>query len=231
MRLLELQFGRVLHRHYAFGRGDEAGEEVQKGGLAGAGAAGHDDVLAQNHAGAHELGGVVGPGAEAYEVFCGEGPFREFPDRDGGAGERKGRDYGIDAGAVGEAGVDVGLRFVDAPAEGGDYALNHGHDAGVVGELQVGELEAAVAFHVDAAGAVDHDFRDSLVGQEVLERAETKSLVEDFAFEAGGVYALGEAPVLLHLRDDLVDLLAGLGLKSFAVDALGGEALEVEAGE
>ena len=83
----------------------------------------------------------------------------------------------------------------------------------VVLEDDVGELELAGALDVDLARAVDHDFRDRLVAEERLERAETDDLVRDLLEHAD---ALGtgqrEAFLVDDLAEDLLDLTANLDL-------------------
>ena len=231
MGLREAEFGGVLDGDDALVGGDEAGEEVEEGRLARSRAAGDDDVLAHPDARLHELGGVVRPGSEADEILGGEGAAGELADGERGAREGERGDDRVHARAVRQAGVHVGLRFVDAAPDGGDDAFDDGHHARVVGELEVGEGELAVALDVDLVGAVDHDLRDGVVCEQILQRAQAQGLVEDLAFEARGVDAGREASGGAYLFDDFVDLLRGLALKAVAVDAGDGEALEVEAGD
>ena len=56
--LLELELGGVLDRDDALVLGDERREHVEGGGLAGAGAAGDDDVEPAADAGVQEVGGA-----------------------------------------------------------------------------------------------------------------------------------------------------------------------------
>ena len=46
MRLLQLQFGGILDRHDAFAMVDEGGQGIEQRGLAGARAAGNQDIAA-----------------------------------------------------------------------------------------------------------------------------------------------------------------------------------------
>jgi len=64
------------------------------------------------------------------------------------------RNDGIDAGAIGEAGVHHGRRLVDAAADAGDDALDDLHEVLVVFEGQAGEFEFAGALDVDAVEAI-----------------------------------------------------------------------------
>ena len=128
--------------------------------LPGAGAAGDEDVEAGLDRGAQELEHVRGRRAEPDQVVHGERAGRELADGDDGPDERQRRDDRVDAGAVGQAGVDHRGGLVDAAADRGDDAVDDPHHVVVVLEHDVGELKAAVALDVDLARAVDHDLRD-----------------------------------------------------------------------
>ena len=130
-----------------------------------------------------------------------------------GADERQRRDDGVDAGAVGQAGIHHGRRLVDAAAERGDDPVDDPHHVVVVLEHDVGELEPALALDVDLARAVDHDLADALVAQERLERAEADDLVGDL-LEHPHPLGAGEGEALLvdDLAEDLLDLAADLDL-------------------
>ena len=85
MILLKLQFGGIFNGDDALIFGDEAGEHIEQGGFAGAGTARDDDVQARDHAGAHEIGHVLGDRAEFDQLLYAELVLLEFADGDGGA--------------------------------------------------------------------------------------------------------------------------------------------------
>ena len=211
--LPELELGRVLDRHDPLVVRDERGEDVQGGRLAGAGAAGDEDVQARLDAGPEELEHLGRGGAEADQVVHGEGGGRELPDRDDRPDERQGRDDGVDAGAVGEAGVHHRRRLVHAAADRGDDPIDDPHHVVVVLEDDVRELELAGALDVDLARPVDHDLRDGLVAEERLQRTEADDLVRDL-LEHPDALGAGEGEALLvdDLAEDLLDLAADLDL-------------------
>ena len=74
------------------------------------------------------------------------------------------RDDGVDARAVGQAGVDHRARFVDAPAHRADDPLDDAQQVLVVLEHERARFELALALHVDLVGAVDQDVRHRRVG-------------------------------------------------------------------
>ena len=69
MLLAELELGRVLDRHDPLVVGDERREDVEHRRLAGAGAAGDEDVEAGLHAGLEELEHLRRGRAEADQVL------------------------------------------------------------------------------------------------------------------------------------------------------------------
>ena len=104
------------------------------------------------------MSGVAVPNRTRSSTVNGDG--RELPDRDHRPDERQRRDDRVDAGAVGEAGVDHRRRLVHAATDRGDDPVDDPHDVVVVLEDDVRELELARALDVDLARAVDHDLRD-----------------------------------------------------------------------
>ena len=195
----------------SFGMND--GEDVQGRGLAGAGAAGDEDVQAGFHAGAQEVEHLGRGGPEADQVVHGEGRGGELPDRDHGADERQRRDDGVDARAVGQTGVDHRAGLVDAATDRGDDPVDDPHHVVVVLEDDVGELELAGTFDVDLARPVDHDFGDGLITEERLQRTETDDLVGDLLEHPDALGAgQGEAFLVDDLAEDLLDLAPHLDL-------------------
>ena len=71
--------------------------------------------------------------------------FGEFADRDGGAAQRERRDDDVDAAAVLEAGVGERRGLVDAAADLVDDPLGDLEQMLLVAELDLGELELALA--------------------------------------------------------------------------------------
>ena len=108
--LVELQLGGVLDGDDPLVDRDEAGADVEQRGLAGAGAAGDDDVGPGQDAGLDEGRALLGDGPEADQVGDLVRVLGELPDGQQGAVERHRGDGGVDARAVQEAGVAEGLR-------------------------------------------------------------------------------------------------------------------------
>ena len=98
---------------------------------------------------AEELRSLGRQGAEADEVVDREPGLGELADRERRAVDRERRDDRVDAGAVGEAGVDHRRRLVDAPADRRDDALDDQPEPGLGAEAGVGLVETAAALDVD----------------------------------------------------------------------------------
>ena len=194
--LAELELGGVLDGQDALVLGDERGQDVQAGRLAGARPARHEDVQARFDACPEEVEHLGRRRLEPDHVVDGDRPGRELPDGDDRTDQRQRLDDRVDARAVGQAGVDARAGLVDAPAERGDDPVDDPEDVLVGQEDAVDALDLAGALDVDVARAVDHDLGDGLVGQERFERSEARDLADElldeaFALDAGDDEALG----------------------------------------
>jgi hypothetical protein len=176
------------------------------------------------------MSGVAVPNRTRSSTVNGDG--RELPDRDHRPDERQRRDDRVDAGAVGQAGVDHRRGLVDAATDRGDDPVDDPHDVVVVLEDDVRQLELARALDVDLAGAVDHDLRDRLVAEERLERAEADDLVGDLLEHPDALgTGQGEAFLVDDLAEDLLDLAPDLdlvGQVELRVEVLDDPALDPE---
>ena len=83
---------------------------------------------------------------------------------------------------VGEARVDHRRRPVEAETERSDDTFDEPDDAFGV-ERERDRLDAAVAFDVRAARAIEHDFRDARIRKQRFERTETDDLIGELSEE------------------------------------------------
>ena len=104
--LLQLQLDRVLDGDDAFVVRDERGEDIQQGGLAGAGTTGDDDIQPGLDTGFKQLGHGRGEGVESDQVIHRQRDGGELPDGQRRAVDREGRDDGVDARSVLQPGVN-----------------------------------------------------------------------------------------------------------------------------
>jgi hypothetical protein len=193
MRLLELEFGRILDREDPLGVVDEGRQRVEGGRLARTRAAGDDDVEPAGDRGLQIRRHLLGEGAEANEVVDREFLLLELPDRDKASVHRDRRHHRVKARAVSESGVDIGVRFVDATTDGGHDLVDDPQEVLLVLEGRVAERELARALDEDLLRAVHQDVVDRVVLKERFERAEARHLVEE---------VLVELLALLPVEDD-----------------------------
>ena len=215
--LVELELLGVLDGDDALAVRDERRQDVEERGLAGAGAAGHEDVELALDAGAEEPDAARVEGPEAHEVGGHEGLAGELPDGEERAVDRERRDDGVHAGAVGEAGVDHRRRLVDAATDVRDDLVDHPADVLGVDEAGRDLHDLALALAEHDVRTVDHHLGDAVVVQELLDRSVADDVVADVLGELLVELAVGGDPGLLEGRDDD---LAQVLLELVVVDAV-----------
>ncbi len=223
MRLLQLELGGVLAGDDALVVLDIVGQAVQQRGLAGAGTAGDQHVAADAADDLQDLGAFRRDRAELDQLVERQLVLLEFADGERGAVDGERRHDGVDAGAVGEAGVADRRGFVDAPADLADDALADVEQLLVVAEADAGALDLAGDFDIDRAGAVHHDVGDVVARQQGLERAVAEHVVADVVEQ---LFLLGDRHHDVLDRDDLVDDVADFLARRLAVEL--GELGEVD---
>ena len=203
--LLQLQFGGVLAGDDALVVFDELGQAVQQRGLAGTGTAGDQHVAADAADDLQDLGAFRRDRAELDELVERQLVLLELTNGERGAVDRQRRHDGVDARAVGEAGVADRRGFVDAPADLADDALADVEQLLVVAEADAGLLDLAGDFDEHRAGAVDHDVGDVVARQQRLQRTVAEHVVADVVEQ---LFLLGDRHHDVLDRDDLVDDVA-----------------------
>ena len=179
MPVLQAQLGGVLDGDDALGLGDPAREHVQHRGLAGAGAAHHDNAGARLHLLAQVVGQLLAHGPIAHQLLGGQRLRAELAHRQAGPVQRHRRDDRIDPAAVGQAGIDHRRAFVDAAANRRQDAADDPQHMIVVDKLRRRLFEPAAALDEHAARAVDDDVVDLGVLDQWLQRAEADQLMQD----------------------------------------------------
>src|SRR6185437_8076012 len=171
MRLLQLQFGRVLAGDHALVTVDIVAQAVEQRRLARARAARDDDVAAHAADDLQHLRAFRRDRAETHQLVEGELVLLELADGKRGAVDGQRRSDDVDAAAVRKARVADRARFVDAAADLADDALADIEKLLVVAEADAGLLDLAVHLDEDLLGAVDHDVGDVVARQQRLQRA------------------------------------------------------------
>ena len=183
VRLAQLQFRRVFDGHDPVGGRDERGQDVEQRRLAGAGAAGDQNVEPGPDGRPQELEHRLGEALGAQEVFAGQRVALELSDRQVRAVDRERLDDRVDARAVGKTGIHHRRRVVDAPADGRHDAIDDLEQVAIVLEPDFGLLQPSAALDVDTLRGVHQDVRDVRVLDQRLERAEPEDLVQDLVDE------------------------------------------------
>ena len=151
----------------------------------------------------------------------------ELADGERGAVDGQRRDHRVDAGAVGESGVDHRAGLVHATTDAGHDLVDGAAEVVLVAELGVDQGQLAASLQVDLAGTVDHDLGDVGVAEEGLDRTVAEDVVGDLEGHLGAVGA-AERPLLRP--DDLLEHLPDPGGEVVLVDVgvveLGAELLE-----
>src|SRR5207248_11619531 len=98
---------------------------------------------------------VRGDRAEPEQGVDGEHVGGELADGEEGTADRKRMDDRVDAGAVGQAGVDHRCRLVDAPPDLGDDLVDDAAHVRLVDERGVGVDGLAVTLDVEPVWSVD----------------------------------------------------------------------------
>ena len=205
------QLGGVLDGHDSLVARDEARQDVEQRRLAGAGSARHDDVEPRGDGAAQEVEHRLRQRFAVDQVVGAEAIRAKTPDRHRGAVERQRGNDRVDARAVLQTRVHHRRRFVNAPADGADDALDDLHQVLVVAEDDVGLLDAAFALDEHLRRAVHQDVGDRRILQQHFEGAEPEHLVQHVLHD---VLAVVEAQrnALILLVEELLDDAADLGL-------------------
>jgi hypothetical protein len=205
VRLLQLQFGRVLAGHDALGGVDEGGHGVEQGGLARTRTAGDDDVAAAGADDAQDPRPFRADGGVLHQILHGQLVLLELPDGQGRTIQSQGGRDDVDARTVRETGVADRRAFVDAAADLADDPLADVHQLHVVAEADIGQLDLAAHFDEHPMGAIDHDVGDVVARQQRLQRTIAENVVADVLEQ---VFLLGDGHHHRLDRDDLVDDVA-----------------------
>src|SRR6185295_11550602 len=215
VRLLQLKFGGVFAGDDALVMLDELGQTVQQRGLPGAGTARYQHVAADPADDLQDLCAFRRDRPELDELVERQLVLLELTNGEGGAVDRQRRNDGVDAGAVGEAGVADRRGFDDAPADLADDALADVEQLLIVAEADAGLLDLAGDFDEHRAGAVDHDVGDVVARQQRLQRAVAEHVVADIVEQ---LFLLGDRHHDVLDRDDLVDDVADFLARGLAVE-------------
>ena len=195
VRVVDLQLGRVLDGDHALVVRDEARDHVERRRLAGAGAAGDEDVHAPEHRGLEKLRHGRAEAALVLQVLDAEDRVLELADRQRRAVDRGRPDDGVDAASVRQAGVDHRVEAVDVAAGRRHHAPDGLQQLVLVLEADLGFGQYASPLDEDLVGSVDHDLAHGAVVEQAVERAVADRRAQD---------DVGQRRLLLRVEDDVV---------------------------
>ena len=221
--LLEAQFGGVFDGDDPFVFRNVGRECVQEGRLTGAGAAGDQDIEAGFDAAFEQFQHPFGEGQLGDQIFALQRVAAETADGEQRPIDGDGRNGGVDARPVGEAGVHQGRGLVHAAADARYHLFDDAQQVGVVLELHRGAVQFARPFHVDQARGCDQNVAYRGVLEERFQRTQTEDLVQDLLDDAVLFDQAERGFLFLHqLGDGGADLgahpLARHGGQGFQVD-------------
>ncbi len=181
MGVVEHQLGGVLDGEDPFRAGDVLADQVQHGGLTGAGAAADNDIAARFHRADQHVQTGVGHRAVFDQLLGGQVVTGELTDTDGGSVQSQRRDDRVDPRAIRQPGVHHRAGFVQAPAQRRQHAANYPGDVVIVDEPGIGSLQDTGYFHENVLRAVHQNVVDAGVRQQRLQRTEAGDFIKDIA--------------------------------------------------
>ena len=208
--LLQLQFGRVFDRDDAVGVGNEARQRVQQRRLAGAGAAGNEDVQPgldrpfqqHHHLGREGLVSSAGLPASADWRRNGEWKRTRRPAPSGGMMALKREPSSMRASTIGQVSSTRRPTFeMMRSMICIRWLLSRKHDGGL--------FHLAAALDIDVLRAVDQDVADRRILQQHFQRSEAEGLVEHFVDQPLALVAIQQRVFgVAEMLDDQADFAA-----------------------
>jgi hypothetical protein len=215
VRLLQLQFGRVLAGHDALVVVDIAGQTIEQRRLAGADAARNKLIHPAAAGHLEDLGAFRRDRSAADQLLERRLVLTEFADGERRPVDRERRHDGVDARTVRQARVADRRGFLHAAADLADDTLTDVEKLLIIAKPDAGLLNFAAHFDIDRAGAVHHDNDDLIARQQWLERTIAENVVANIVEQ---ILLLGDRHHNVLDRDDLIDdvadfLARGIGIK------------------
>ena len=136
------------------------------------------------------------------QLVGGQRAGAEAADGQRGPVERQRRNDGVDARAVGQAGIDHRRGLVHSAAHARDDAVDDLQQMAVVAEGRIDPLQKPALFNEDMVLVVDQDVGDLRIAQQRLQRAEAEDFVEQIGLD---LFLLVEVQRHALVGDDLLD--------------------------
>ncbi len=203
VRLLQLEFGRVLDCDQALAGGNEIRQSVEHGRLAGPGAAGDKRRNLARDRGGENLRDRRPQASDFDESVHVEHALGEFSDRNQRPvdGDRPDRD--VDARAVAQPRIDHGRGFIDTPSDRRDDPVDDAQEVRFILEMDLGLLQLPEAFDVAALVRVDENVGDRRVLQQRLKRAIARHLGDDLVRERVELFLIEREALAANVVADI----------------------------
>jgi hypothetical protein len=182
--LLQPQLGRILDGHDALVLGNVAGERIEQRRLSGAGSAADQDVEARLHAALQQFQHSFGERQPGDQVLALHPMAAETADAKQRSIDGYGRDGGVDARAIRQAGVHQRRTLIDAAPHAGHHFLDDAQQVGVVLELDRRTIQLAGPLHVYQLGSGDQNIADGRILQQWLEGSQSEDFVQNLFDDA-----------------------------------------------
>ena len=190
MLLGKLQFRRVLDRHDSLRLRQQPAEYIQEGGLAARCAARDHDIPAARDRDLQELENTLGEASHGDQLFKGKRIAGKLAYRKDRPLQGKRRNDGVDPGAVLQSRVHHGHAFVDPSAQGADDTLDDPEERLLARKGAVGEIKLPADLDEDLVLPVDHDLRNLLVLDQILDRPQPQHLIEHLLVEVFPIHVV-----------------------------------------
>ena len=175
-------------------------QNIQEGGLAGAGAAGDQNADPRLHRGRQHLHHLRRDALQLHQLIGGQRTGAKTADRQRRPIQRQRRNNGIDARAVRQPGVDHRRGLIHSAAHARHDAVDDLQKVAIVAKRRIHSLQQTALFNEHMVFVVHQDVGDLWIPKQGLQRPQTKDLIEQVGLD---LFLLVEVQRDSLLGDDL----------------------------
>jgi hypothetical protein len=198
----EPELGGILDGDHPLPGGDVGSEQVEEGGLAGAGGARDDDRLPSSDRFQEQTDLPAGGGAGVDQTLQIGHALGESTYRHQGIARRGGWQHRMEPAPIGKTGIDHGHGPIDPETQWGQCPLHHGDDLPRGLELHFAAHQALTTIDPDLLRAIHQDIGDQRVVDESLQGPQTEDVAHDRAHRPPHPPGRLETEQTLRLRLD-----------------------------
>ncbi len=201
---IHLQLDRVFDRHNPLLIRDGTGQDVEESGLARAGVPGNDDVQPRLDTDRYKIRHGLRDGPLIDQVLDGQLVLQEAADGNTRALLGNRRNNGIDAGAILEMRIHHRVFVVHIPPERIDDVIDRHAQLELTLIFCICQDQFSILFDEDLVGAIDHDFADLRVIEEIFHRTDGIHIAEYLIQEGPFIFPQVAIGQLVGLEDQLL---------------------------